>query len=65
MFYAQRASATGYSDALEVCGAVLSPTPPPATTVMAFLMEGFRRLGDGLPSPTAPVAPVLPDSSRR
>lgn len=65
VFFAQRASATGYSDALEVCGAVLSPTPPPAPTVMAFLMEGFRRLGDGLPRPSAPVAPVLPDSSRR
>ncbi|MFZ5438437.1 MAG: hypothetical protein ACOZQL_00445 [Myxococcota bacterium] len=65
VFFAQRASATGYSDALEVCGAMLSPTPPPATTVMAFLMEGFRRLGNGLPMPQAPVAPRLPDSSSR
>lgn len=64
VFYAQRA-ANAYSDALEVCGAVLSATPPPATTVMAFLMEGFRRLGSGLPTPSAAVAPVLPDSSRR
>ncbi len=60
LFFAQKAGPTTYSDALEVCGGVLSPTPPPVQTVVTFLMAGFRRYGSGIPGPRPPIAPVLP-----
>ena len=63
-FYAQKAGGTAYSDALEVCGGVLSATPPPVQTVMAFLANGFRRLGTGLSVPPPAVAPVPPAQLR-
>ena len=42
-FYGEKASLTEYRDRVELCGAVLSATPPPVQTVMAFLVSGFRR----------------------
>jgi hypothetical protein len=42
-FYGEKASLTQFSDRVELCGAVLSATPPPVQTVMAFLVTGFRR----------------------
>ncbi|MFT3709423.1 MAG: hypothetical protein QM817_17435 [Archangium sp.] len=60
-FYAERASPSQFADVLELCGGVLSPTPPPVPTIVAFLMNGFRRLGNGLGAVGPAVAPFLPD----
>ena len=64
-FYAERASPSQYADAMELCGAVLSPTPPAVQTVMAFLMAGFKRMGSGLVAAPPPKAPRLPPAHPR
>ncbi len=60
VFFAQQAGPTSYSDMLQVCGATLSPSPPPVQTVVAFLMTGFRRFGHGIALQRPAVAPVPP-----
>ncbi|MFO0599203.1 MAG: hypothetical protein U0228_28105 [Myxococcaceae bacterium] len=60
-FYAERASNSQFADVMELCGGVLSPTPPPVETVMAFVMGGFKRMGSGLGIAPQRGAPVLPN----
>lgn len=61
VFYAQVASPTRFSDSMELCGGVLSATPPTIPTVMSFLLMGFRRGGFGLLGTTTPAPTVYPN----
>lgn len=60
VYYAQWASPTRQSDALQLCGEALSANPPRVQTVMAFLLSGFRRFGTGLKMDEPAQPPVLP-----
>lgn len=60
VYYAQWASPTRQSDALQLCGAVLDEHAPRVQTVMGFLLTGFRRFGSGLRVDEPAKAPTLP-----